>query len=492
MRWCTVRESAACSTAGARRKALERSLKGMRKWALAGAALAILVGVGPVSASANRAYAGTAAFNRLMAEHAAELAPTPTYARQTGLACSVCHTQIPELTAFGRAFKLNGYVLRTTPTITAKNGKRTTLSIGTIPALSFMVQTSVTELSKAVPGTHNGDVLLPDQLSLFLGGEVTPNIGGFVQVTYDPQSGTIGLDNTDLRYASATHLFKKPLVLGLTLNNNPTVQDLWNSTPAWGFPYASSPSAPTPMAASLIDGTLAGSVAGLTGYAQWDNLLYAEFGAYRSAPVGEDRPLPTDQPGIIKGAAPYWRLALQHQWSKDYLMVGTYGMGTDLYVGGTQDGAANTYRDVAFDAQWDHTFDDNSAIFSAHTTYIHETVTPADVANGEPDETTLNTFRIDGTVLYHRWVGFTLAPFMITGTSNAVMYGPDAVTGSANGSPNSSGLIAAIHFSPWLNTRLTVQYTAYSKFNGGTTNYDGSGRNASDNNRLYLVTWLLF
>jgi hypothetical protein len=45
---------------------------------------------------------------------------------------------------------------------------------------------------------------------------------------------------------------------------------------------------------------------------------------------------------------------------------------------------------------------------------------------------------------------------------------------------------------PWQNLRLQAQYVAYSKFNGATTNYDGSGRNASDNNTLYLITWLLF
>jgi hypothetical protein len=35
----------------------------------------------------------------------------PSFARQTGLSCNVCHTNPPELTAFGRNFKLKGYVL---------------------------------------------------------------------------------------------------------------------------------------------------------------------------------------------------------------------------------------------------------------------------------------------------------------------------------------------------------------------------------------------
>lgn len=33
---------------------------------------------------------------------------------------------------------------------------------------------------------------------------------------------------------------------------------------------------------------------------------------------------------------------------------------------------------------------------------------------------------------------------------------------------------------------------AYNKFNGGTRNYDGFGRNTGDNNTLYLLTWVAF
>ncbi len=34
----------------------------------------------------------------------------PSFARQTGTECSACHTIWPELTPFGRLFKLSGYV----------------------------------------------------------------------------------------------------------------------------------------------------------------------------------------------------------------------------------------------------------------------------------------------------------------------------------------------------------------------------------------------
>ena len=45
---------------------------------------------------------------------------------------------------------------------------------------------------------------------------------------------------------------------------------------------------------------------------------------------------------------------------------------------------------------------------------------------------------------------------------------------------------------PWANLKLGAQYTIYTQFNGAATNYDGYGRNASDNNTLFLFAWLLF
>jgi hypothetical protein len=49
-----------------------------------------------------------------------------------------------------------------------------------------------------------------------------------------------------------------------------------------------------------------------------------------------------------------------------------------------------------------------------------------------------------------------------------------------------------LQFLPWLNTKLAVQYVWYNKFNGSKNNYDDAGRNASDNNTLYVLAWLVF
>ena len=85
-----------------------------------------------------------------------------------------------------------------------------------------------------------------------------------MQVTYDSQGDHFSWDNTDIRYANhGGNLFGKPITYGITLNNNPTVEDLWNSTPAWGFPFVGSNVAPGPSAGALINGGLAQDVAGV-------------------------------------------------------------------------------------------------------------------------------------------------------------------------------------------------------------------------------------
>jgi hypothetical protein len=154
----------------------------------------------------------------------------PSFSRQTGLQCNVCHSNPPELTAFGRKFKLDGYTLTDKKAGTSIEGKD--LKINRYFPISVMLLLSDTATNKSVPGTQNETAGFPQQLSLFLAGEVSSHLGGMVQVTYDPQSDHITLDNTDIRFANHTTLGSKDLLYGVTLNNSPTVEDVWNSTPS--------------------------------------------------------------------------------------------------------------------------------------------------------------------------------------------------------------------------------------------------------------------
>jgi hypothetical protein len=66
------------------------------------------------------------------------------------------------------------------------------------------------------------------------------------------------------------------------------------------------------------------------------------------------------------------------------------------------------------------------------------------------------------------------------------------MNGSRNGKPDSDGIIAEVDYLPWHNIRLSLQYVMYDMFNGAVTSYDGFGRNASQNNTVYLLAWLNF
>src|SRR6202051_3264376 len=76
----------------------------------------------------------------------------PSFARQTGLTCAACHTVFPELTPFGREFKLNGYVLGNTKQVTGIDvSDRQTLALNSIPPISVMLQISYTHTKAALP-----------------------------------------------------------------------------------------------------------------------------------------------------------------------------------------------------------------------------------------------------------------------------------------------------------------------------------------------------
>ena len=417
----------------------------------------------------------------------------PSFSRQTGLACSACHYQFPQLTPFGRMFKLNGYTLTALPTLgqPGDSAGHESLKLSNIPPVAAMLVGGITNIARAEPGTQNETVGFPQELSLFLAGAITSHIGTFTQLTYSGADGSIGIDNWDLRWARHLNLADQDLLFGVTLHNNPTVQDVWNTVPAWGFPFMASEIAPAPMAGTLIDGALGQAVVGLGAYALFDNTLYAEVSGYRSAPQGSAQPLDTSATNTIKGVTPYWRLAIQHAWPTTYGMIGTYGFGAHLFPTGVV-GLTNDYTDAAVDAQLEHK--SGFGMWIARATYIHEqqklnafaAEVPAEAANLREN---LSTVRANLSLQPSLHYSVSGGYFQTTGTSDPVLFAPEPLTGSRTGSPNSRGGVGEITTNPWQNTRFGLQYIFYSLFNGASTNYDAAGRKASDNNTLFLYLW---
>jgi hypothetical protein len=423
----------------------------------------------------------------------------PSYSRQTGKPCSSCHTSPPELTPFGRDFKLNGYTLATNERITAKSeGKKESgLDLAKSLPLSVMMQISVTSTGSSQPGTQNGSVEFPQQASLFLAGALTSHLGSFTQLTYSAQGDHFSWDNTDIRYSNHLKVSGKPLVYGLTFNNNPTVEDLWNDTPAWGLPYVSSDAAPTPAAAALIDGTLAQDVAGVGAYAMWNNHLYVAGTMYRSSHLGAPQPnTGAGEAFNIEGLAPYWRVAWQQNLSENnYLEFGTYGIHAHSTPGAVT-GPTDSYTDAALDFQYERKIPRwKHDLFTVHATLIHENSAlnaTFDASGAEFPHHELNTARADAVYHFGNKYSATLGWFNTTGTTDRLLLPPAPVSGSASGDPHSSGYIANLSWWPIQNVDVGLQYTGYTRFNGAATNYDGSARNAAGNNALYGVLWFIF
>lgn len=418
----------------------------------------------------------------------------PSFAEQTDQPCSSCHVGSfgPALTPMGRLFKLNGYVWDSGET--------------SVPKVSAMLQTYLTHTEKgqdggAAPHFAPNDNPSVDQVSLFYGGKILDHLGAFVQTTYDGIARRFAWDNLDVRYADTAKFGDLSAVIGVSVNNNPTVQDLWNSTPAWGTPFSAPGLAPAPAAAPVIAGGFAQQVLGSSVYAMWDDWLYTEFGLYGNlsdrtqtilgvSPMGENR---------INGLAPYWRVAAQHQFGSHYVSFGTFGLSANMFPG--QDRSAGTDRatDLGLDATYEYLNDDDNN-FSIYAALIneHQNLGASSVLSGTNGSNTLRSANLTASYTYLQTYTFSLGYFDIWGTTDVGLYGGD----SFNGSPDSNGFNAEIDFTPFgkddspfshhVNLRLGLQYTDYLKFNGARSNYAGAGRNASDNNTVAAFAWFLF
>ena len=443
----------------------------------------------------------------LAALAATQARAVPSFARQTGQDCYRCHTMFPELTPTGRVFKMTGYVIN-----------KTMSKVPSYPPLAGVAQVSYTNTHTSQPAgslppdiwslhslSSGNDIIgSPQQLSVFYAGQIYDKLGAFVQATYANDANKMAMDNADVRYANSITLCDRDFVFGATLNNNPTVEDVWNSTPAFSFPYATSNLAPTPAAATLIDGGLAAQVGGAGLYGYWNNSIYAAVTVYRTAENGITFPFGAGNHPLgvqVDGALPYWRVAFTRQWGAHSLELGTYGLVGDTFVGAVRGGPTDHFTDYAFDAQYQYLIDRHS--FSVQSTWIHEN---QDLAGGSfatgiaanPSDR-LNTFRINGNYYYRSQscgtFGGSFGFFSTTGSTDTGLYAPAPVTGSLNGSPDSNGVILELdYFAPWkcIFTKLSVQYVIYHRFNGAETNYDGFGTNASDNNTLYVLLWTAF
>ena len=421
----------------------------------------------------------------------------PSFARQTGEDCASCHVGGfgPQLTPHGSRFKLSGY--------TDTDGKG-----GKVP-VSAMAVGSWTQISKDLSedaGPHNGpnDNASLDEAAAFLAGRLSDNIGSFTQVTYSGVDRNVALDNMDVRYALPLTLGGKDSLIGVTVNNNPTVTDPFSTLPAWRFPYAASELAPGGAAAPLIVDGLGQQVMGASIYAFWNDMLYAEAGGYRSLSHQSLRALgESDDLGRTPGLTSYWRLAYLNDRRRQNFSAGVFGLNSRVQPDRIE-GPENKYNDVGVDASYQF-LGTREHIASIYSSYIHEDQKlNASYANGDAADHTgqLTEFLLNASYYYDQTWGLTVGRFDTKGSRDAGLYAPEPDGGSRLASPNTAGYILQADWSPWgkedswnapwANLRLGAQYVIYQRFNGAKDDYDGVGRDAGDNNTLFLFAWTSF
>lgn len=433
----------------------------------------------------------------------------PSFARQMDTQCIQCHTEFPILTEFGRQFKLSGF------TMAAQGGSD-------FPPIAVMLQPSFTRTSGdqaggAAPGFRGNDNVALTQASFFYSGRLfgpyadhllggaaaafLDHFGIFSQVTYDGVARSWGWDNVELRYAAAGQLAGTALSYGFYVNNNPTLQDPWNTLPAWGFPFSGSSLAPTPAAAALIDGGLSHQVAGFGAYALLGSALYIDLGAYRTLGAGFQRRVGVDPGGEaeIAGAAPYWRLAWTRQAAGGTWEIGTFGLAAPTYPGRDRSAGRDFTTDMGVDTEFQRSFGRQDA--EALVAYIEQMDrTPASqrLGGASGGSSSLSELKSTLTDLYDKTYGASAQYFLVSGSHDPLLY-----PGNSGGSPLSDGFVFQLDFLPFnkrggpsfwprSNLKLSLQYVAYDRFDGARANFNGQGRNASDNNTLYLEAWIDF
>ena len=358
-------------------------------------------------------------------------------------------------------------------------------------------------------GFKTNDNTFVQESSLFYGGQVYCNLGAFVQGTYERPGASYFLDNTDIRYAGKTKVGGTDLVFGVTANNNPTVQDPWNTTPAWSFPFvgASDALAPTPAAGTMIEGTFAGRVAGTGVYIFANNSFYLEGTAYGTFDTQTLQALgldPADPASRFDGLAPYWRAAYEKDWGNySSLMFGNVRHVCQCRALGNQSAAIDQITDVGFDAQLQYIGDVNAV--TARLAYIFEheklirqptarTLFALERSTAEPQAVGLHTSTMAYVSLsagyFDIWGGAdanAVSGLVIAiGTRFAELEWLGFRCGLASVQQRRTGLMAMAE------RALGVSYTLYDEFDGASNNYNGAFRNARDNNTTFLYAWLAF
>jgi hypothetical protein len=423
----------------------------------------------------------------------------PSFARQTGQRCSACHIggNWPQLTPWGRFFKLAGY----TP------GKQLVDKEGVhyVPA-GVLAQGGITWVTQ--PNNALGQPLVPQNAkpeaygaTLEVGTKITDFLGMFYEYGWSNNfpGWTHAAGPIDIRAVHFFHPAGQELLVGVDMNNDPSLQDVWNTVPSWSFPFYASPQSPGGPGGPMI-GSLAQQAGGIGAYALFNRAIYVELSMYRAG-NGFFRWMTTgtdlhNGANYLEGYNPYWRA----YWTKDrgpnVFMVGTYGMHSNVYPDSSNitRGSTDVFADTGFDTQYQRLGEANKFTLRASYTYEQQRWSGSyPLGNVPTPNGNFKNLNLNGAfALGDSWT-FTGGYFVGNGSNNSAFYSVTDPNGNLLSSkPNTTGYVFEVDRTLTQNIVASLQYTGFTKFNGLKSNVDGMGRAPSDNNSLWLSVFFAF
>ena len=248
----------------------------------------------------------------------------------------------------------------------------------------------------------------------------------------------------------------------------------------------------------------------MTAYAWYDRSLYLEAGGYGNyGPTLLSATGSALGPGSTAHIAPYVRAAYEWNWNAQSAHIGGILLSADFNPATsafTADGSQgrNSFTDTELDGGYQY-LGDGTHIVTSDASFVHEEQNQKAAFNtGAASQAghALNQMNANVSYFYQNTYGLTLGWQYTWGDADPLLHPTAPVTGSRTGSPNSNVFIVEADWipfgkdtswgRPFANLKLGLQYTIYTLFNGSNGNYDGFGRNASDNNTLFLFAWLSF
>jgi hypothetical protein len=423
----------------------------------------------------------------------------PSFARQTGQKCAACHVggDWPQLTPWGRFFKLSGYTAGSS--LVDKEGAiHVPLGLFGQAGLTWSAQPNDARGQSVI--AQNG---LPEVYQFT--GEIATKLTNFLGVFYEYQLGNTfpgwkGVSGAvDVRAAHFFHFHDNEILAGIDSNNSPTVQDVWNSVPDWNFPFYLSPQAPGAPASPKI-ATLGGQVGSIGAYALVNRQVYVEVSFYRVATgflrwMSAGTSFQGGGANYLKGYNPYWRAYWTQEHGPHSVMAGTFGMRASVFPDSSHpSGPADVFTDYGFDSQYQYLANNHKVTLRGSYIYEHrawDASFPIGAAGTERGN--LKTLTINGSYAYdNAWV-FHAGYFLINGNSDSTLYSVTVPSGGqVTASPKTTGYTFEVDRQITQNIQLMAQYRGFVRFNGLRHNIDGMGRNASDNNTLWLSVFFAF